>query len=328
MDGEWKTITLPASQQRIDSALSNLLEISRSRVQQLIEQEFVLFENAPVKSNRKVDEEMEVRIFFPKAKSLDLIPQDIPIEVLFQDEHLAIIEKPAGLVVHPSVGHEDGTLVNALLHHLGDLSKGGGIAGTLRPGIVHRIDKETSGILVVTKTDLAHESLSEQFQKHTIVRKYEGLCWGELPVEGVVDQPIARDPKDRKRMAIVETGKRAVTKFRSIQKYHRALTHFEAELFTGRTHQIRVHFSFLGHPLVGDTTYGYAGRSARKTKEEGKKILLKKNPSVLPAIEELESRSRQFLHAKYLEFTHPTSEVRMKFTSALPLDLKNLLEKL
>lgn len=328
MDGEWKTITIPACNQRIDSALSTLLSISRSRVQQLIEQDFVLLENVPVKSNRKVDEDIEVRIFFPKAKSLDLVAQDIPLEVLYQDDHLAIIEKPAGLVVHPAVGHEDGTLVNALLHHLGDLSKGGGIAGTLRPGIVHRIDKETSGILVVTKTDLAHESLSEQFQKHTIVRKYEGLCWGDLPNEGLVDQPIARDSKDRKRMAVVESGKRAVTKFRKIQTFHRAITHFEAELFTGRTHQIRVHFSFLGHPLVGDSTYGSASRSARKTKDEGRKVIQKKLPDLFAKIEELENRSRQVLHAKYLEFTHPESQVRMKFTSALPLDIKTLLEKL
>jgi 23S rRNA pseudouridine1911/1915/1917 synthase len=326
--GKWKKISLADSGERLDIALAKYFNISRSRVQNLIEQKYVLLDTSTVKANRKVDQELVLDIFLPDPKPLDLVPQDIPLEILYQDEHLAVIEKPAGLVVHPSVGHEDGTLVNALLHHLGDLSKGHGIAGTFRPGIVHRIDKETSGILVITKSDLAHESLSEQFKNHSISRKYLGLCWGILPAEGSVEKPIGRDPKERKRMAVVEGGRSAKTHFRSQESFHKSLNLFEAELFTGRTHQIRVHFSTLGFPLVGDVLYTSATRSAKKSREENAKILQKKCSPAFEKIQELESRNRQFLHAALLEFTHPKTLVRMKFTSALPLELQNILEDL
>ncbi len=326
--GQWKKISLENTGDRIDIALSKALDISRSRIQNFIDQEYVLLKKVPIKANRKVDEELTIDIFLPDPKSLDLLPQNIPLEILFQDEHLAIIEKPAGLVVHPSVGHENGTLVNALLHHLGDLSSGSGIAGTLRPGIVHRIDKETSGILVITKSDLAHESLSAQFKNHSISRKYLGLCWGLLPKEGIIEKPIGRDPKERKRMAVVESGRSAKTQFRSKEYFHKSLSLFEAELFTGRTHQIRVHLSSLGFPLVGDTVYTSATRAAKKCRDENAKQIQKKCPNVFGKIQELESRGRQFLHAANLEFTHPKTQARMKFTSAPPAELQSILEDL
>ncbi len=319
---------LPATAERLDVALAAELKLSRSRVQNLLAENLVRINGEPAKANRKIEETLELEVFFPKPKPLELLPQDIPLEVLYQDDQLAVIEKPAGLVVHPAAGHEDGTLVNALLHHLGDLSKGQGIGGTIRPGIVHRIDKETSGILVVTKTDLAHEHLAKQFHDHTIVRKYLGLCWGPLPPEGSIDQPIARDPKDRKRMAVVATGKRAVTKFRTETTMHKCVSLFAAELFTGRTHQIRVHLAHLQHPLVGDAIYGNSSRAAKKVRDEALKILEKKAPEAFVQIRELEERSRQFLHAANLEFTHPVTQARMRFASALPPDLQKVLESL
>ncbi len=327
-EGEWKKIVVPATSERLDVSLASLLKLSRSRIQNLLAEKLVRHNGEPVKANRKIEEPIELEVFFPKPKPLELLPQDIPLEVLYQDDQIAVIEKPAGLVVHPAAGHEDGTLVNALLHHLGDLSQGKGIGGTIRPGIVHRIDKETSGILVVTKTDLAHEHLSKQFHDHTIIRKYLGLCWGVLPADGNIDQPIARDPKDRKRMAVVANGKRAVTKFRTEKTYHKCVSLFQAELFTGRTHQIRVHFSNLQHPLVGDSTYYNATRAAKKAREDASKILEKKAPLAWTMIQELEKGSRQFLHAAFLEFTHPVNQARMRFESAIPKDLQNVLEQL
>lgn len=327
-EGEWKKILVPATSERLDVSLASILKLSRSRVQNLLAENLVRLNGEPAKANRKLDEPLELEVFFPKPKPLELLPQDIPLEVLYQDDQIAVIEKPAGLVVHPAAGHEDGTLVNALLHHLGDLSQGKGIGGTIRPGIVHRIDKETSGILVVTKTDLAHEHLARQFHDHTIIRKYVGLCWGALPMEGSIDQPIARDPKDRKRMAVVANGKRAVTKFRTEKVLQKCVSLFEAELFTGRTHQIRVHLSNLHHPLVGDSTYGNASRAAKKARDEALKILEKKTPIAAEMIQELERRSRQFLHAAFLEFTHPVQQTRLRFNSALPQDLQKILEQL
>jgi 23S rRNA pseudouridine1911/1915/1917 synthase len=227
-------------------------------------------------------------------------------------------------VVHPAAGHDDGTLVNALLHHFPDLSTGSGIGGELRPGIVHRIDKNTSGILLVTKTDLAHQHLSQQFKEHSITRRYKGLCWGALPEKGEWNEAIARDPKERKRMALVPDGRRALTRYRRVSAYA-GLSLFEAELFTGRTHQIRVHFSAHGFPLAGDAVYSNATRAARRAKEDGSKSVAKRCPAAASSIEALAERGRQFLHAAHLGFTHPVSGQRLEFNSDLPADLKEIV---
>ena len=269
--GEWNLIpyndTEAEAGERLDVALARLTpELSRSRVQKLIEEGRVRRNGAACKANTRLAAGDQLELFLPEPRPLGLKAESIPIEVLYQDEHLAVVEKPAGLVVHPAAGHADGTLVNALLHHFKDLSSGAGIGGELRPGIVHRIDKNTSGILLVTKTDLAHQHLSKQFKEHTISRKYLGLCWGRPPAAGEWNEPIARDPKERKRMAVVPGGRAALTRFRVLRSFGGALSLFEAELFTGRTHQIRVHFSTHGFPLVGDPVYGNATRAARQAR--------------------------------------------------------------
>lgn len=323
--GEWNQALAETEGERLDVAVTRLFpELSRSRVQKLIEEGHVRVDGGSAKANRKLEGGEKIEVFLPAPKALGLKAQSIPIEVYYQDEHLAVIEKPAGLVVHPAAGHDDGTLVNALLHLFPDLSLGTGIGGELRPGIVHRIDKNTSGILLVTKTDLAHQHLSAQFKEHTITRRYRGLCWGSLPEKGEWNESIARDPKERKRMALVAEGRRALTRFRRLASYP-GLSLFEAELFTGRTHQIRVHFSSHGYPLAGDSVYTNAARAPRKAKEDGIRTLTKKIPDAAIRLDALAERGRQFLHAAHLGFTHPTSGQRLEFDSELPTDLEEIM---
>ena len=321
----WNVFSADQEGERLDQALARMAKsLSRSRIQKLILDGHVLVNEKKQKANHRLSLGDSIRLFLPAPKSMDLKAQDIPLHVLYQDEHLAVLEKPAGLVVHPAVGHEDGTLVNALLHLFPDLSSGSGIGGNLRPGIVHRIDKNTSGILLVTKTDLAHQDLSQQFKLHTISRKYLGLCWGALPEKGEWNDSIGRDPKERKRMAPVASGKKALTKFKRLENFTK-LHLFEAELFTGRTHQIRVHFAHHGLPLVGDSTYGAATGQAKKAAAEGEKWLKSHSPQALALIEQLNSNGRQFLHAKHLGFIHPVSKKNMLFESELPSDLSQLV---
>jgi 23S rRNA pseudouridine1911/1915/1917 synthase len=322
--GEWNEAAADRGGERLDVALARLFGLSRSRVQKLIEEGHVRVNGAPAKANHKLETGEKLSLFLPTPKPLDLKPENIQIKIIYQDPHLAVVDKPPGLVVHPAVGHSEGTLVNALLHHFGDISTGSGIGGELRPGIVHRIDKNTSGILVITKTDLAHQGLSAQFKEHSITRRYRGLCWGALPEEGEWNEPIARDPKERKRMALVPGGRSALTRFRRLEAFP-GLSLFEAELFTGRTHQIRVHFSAHGFPLVGDAVYASSTRSARRSKEEGRKLLLKKCAAALDPVERLTAAGRQFLHAAHLGFTHPQTGERLDFSSELPPDLGEIV---
>jgi 23S rRNA pseudouridine1911/1915/1917 synthase len=325
--GEWNKSVCEQGGTRIDVYLAQNFEISRARAQKLIADSQVLCNGVAVRSNHLVEAGDELSIFLPAAKPSVLSPQDIPLEILYQDEHLAVIEKPAGLVVHPAAGHEDGTLVNALLHHFPDLSLGQGIGGEQRPGIVHRIDRNTSGVLLITKTDLAHSALSAQFKEHSISRRYTGLAWGKLAVHGEWNGKIGRDPKDRKRMAIVESGRTALTRFQLQRSFFDCLSLFEATLFTGRTHQIRVHFSSAGFPLVGDSIYDDHGR-ARQPRENGEAILDKRCPSALPPIENLRASGRQFLHATHLGFTHPATQQPMEFNSPLPAALAEVVRLL
>jgi len=311
--------------ERLDVFVTRNAEMTRSQAQRLISEGHVLVNgNPPAKAGQKLECGDLVSVFLPSAKATRANEaQNIPLKILYQDDHLAVIEKPAGLVVHPSAGHEDGTLVNALLHHLGDLSKGGGIGGELRPGIVHRIDKNTSGILLVTKTDAAHLNLSAQFKAHSVTRRYRGLCWGRLPARGEWDAPLARDPRERKRMAIVDGGRKAVTRFRSLKHYGDYITAFEAELLTGRTHQVRVHFAAHNFPLVGDSIYSAAYRSARQKQQKGLRALQRQD--FFPLFQALEENGRQFLHAAHLGFTHPATGQRMEFDSELPPELAEIV---
>jgi 23S rRNA pseudouridine1911/1915/1917 synthase len=324
---DWNEITAEEEAPRLDSYLAQRFpSLSRTRIQKLVEEKYVKCNGVEAKSNTRILAGDKIEFFYPAPKSTSLKAENIPLEILFEDDQLIVVNKPAGLVVHPGAGNWEGTLVNALLHHYGEsLSKGQGIGGELRPGIVHRIDQNTSGILLITKTDEAHKNLSLQFKEHTITRRYQGLCWGLLPEKGEWKDPIGRDPRERKRMAVVESGRKALTVFRKKSAFHKALTFFEAELFTGRTHQIRVHFSAHNFPLAGDATYIRATASARQAKERCQKILQHEAPEAAQLIQALQEKKRQFLHACHLGFMHPISKKSLVFVSDVPPDLREIM---
>lgn len=284
---------------RIDKLLSDINpENSRSQVQTWIADGYVQVNNEDIKANHKCQEGDLVEWSVPEPKPLEIEAEDIPVDIVYEDADVVVVNKSKGMVVHPSAGHTGGTLVNALLYHCKDLS---GINGVERPGIVHRIDKDTSGLLVVAKTDLAHESLAEQLSSKKVERKYEAVVHGVIEHEtGMIDAPIGRDPKDRQKMGIVNNGKPAVTHFSVLNRYVH-YTHVECKLETGRTHQIRVHFRYIGFPLVGDPKYG-----PRKTLDVG----------------------GQALHAKSLGFTHPRTKEWLQFEVEPPQIFKDLLEQI
>ena len=294
---------------RLDRALADALPaLSRERLKALIRSGAVLTEGKQVRDPAaKVRGEEEFRLAVPEPKAAHNRPQAIPLEIVFEDEHLLVVDKPAGLVVHPAAGNLDGTLVNALLHHCaGRLS---GIGGVARPGIVHRIDKDTSGLLVVAKNDQAHEGLAKQFAAHSVDRRYLAIVSGVPAMSsGSVDAPLARSATNRKKIAIVARGKRAVTHWRRLQTLRGAAL-VECRLETGRTHQVRVHMASIGHPLVGDPVYGRSGKSHGR--------LLK----------ELQFE-RQALHAAELGFTHPVTKHRLSFSSPVPADMQELFNAL
>ncbi|HEX2079587.1 MAG TPA: RluA family pseudouridine synthase [Longimicrobium sp.] len=292
--------------ERLDTWLAARLDVSRSRAAQLIEDGRVTVNGAvPRKRDRPAPgDRIEVRI--PPPERSPLTPEAIPLTIVHQDEDLLVIDKPPGLVVHPAPGNPTGTLVNALLHAVGDLS---GIGGVLRPGIVHRLDKDTSGLMVVAKHDEAHRVLSAELKARRIRRAYLAAAWGHLPHDEVpVDAPIGRHPTERKRMAVVPAGRPARTRFFRLERW-RAADLVRAELETGRTHQIRVHLLHLGHPVVGDRTYaperhrGFSGPERAWAAGLAKRV------------------PRQFLHAAELRFTHPRTGAPMHFASPLPPDL-------
>ena len=292
--------------ERLDKALAAASGLSRERVKALLGEGRV----APaLAASAKVAAGMAWSIRVPEPVLAEAAPQDIPLAVVFEDEHLIVVDKPAGLVVHPAAGNRDGTLVNALLHHCaGRLS---GIGGVARPGIVHRIDKDTSGLLVVAKTDAAHEGLARQFAAHSIERAYRAVCAGHpRPPAGTIRGAIARSSADRKKMAMTAEGrgKPAVTHYRTLQTLAGA-TDLECTLETGRTHQVRVHLSSIGHPLLGDAVYGRTPAAIR------------------PILARLGFR-RQALHAARLGFIHPLGGERLRFESPLPVDMAALLVEL
>lgn len=274
---------------RIDKFLTTQLEdFSRSKVQQLISEGLVLVNEEEIKANYKIENGDTITVTIPEPEEIDIKSEDIPLEIIFEDEDIVIINKTQGMVVHPGAGNPDGTLVNALLYHIDDLS---GINGEIRPGIVHRLDKDTSGILVVAKNDTAHVHLSEQLQNRTVKRTYWAIVHDQIPHEhGTVDAPIGRDPNDRQKFTVIKDGKEAITHFKVLEHFEK-YTFVEISLETGRTHQIRVHFNYIKHPVAGDEIYG-----PRKTlKGKG-----------------------QFLHARALEFTHPRTNEVMRFEADLP----------
>lgn len=293
------------SSERLDCFLvESFPELSRSQIQKLLNSQSILLDGAPAKASYKLKGGEFIQISFPEPEPVEAVPEAIPLTILYEDQHLIVVDKAAGMVVHPAAGHARGTLVNALLHHCDDLA---GIGGELRPGIVHRIDKDTSGVLVATKNDQSHQHLATQFKAHSVKRRYLALVCGEIKgTTGRIELPIGRHPLQRKKMSSkARHGKRAVTHWKLLQAYPAdRLALLECQLETGRTHQIRVHFSEQNLPLLGDPLYG--GRSRIKNMAD---LQLRKLVELLPG---------QALHAQTLGFIHPESEEYMEFSTDLP----------
>lgn len=286
---------------RLDKYLAqNLTDYTRSFLQKQIERESVTVNGKVVGSKYQVKLNDEIEIIIPDPVEVDIVPEDIPIEIVYEDDDLMVINKPQDMVVHPAPGNYTGTLVNALLYHCKDQLSG--INGEIRPGIVHRIDKDTSGLLMIAKNDKAHLGLSERLKTHDIVRKYHAIVYGSFKEdEGTVELPIARSPQDRKKMAIVQGGRHAKTDYRVIERF-KNFTHIELTLHTGRTHQIRVHMKAIGHPLLGDPVYG--------------------------PVKSMFGLNKQMLHAKVLGFIHPISGEELYFESELPEYFTSVIDRL
>lgn len=301
---------------RIDKFLSACFpDISRSQIQRMIAWGNVVCDDVTVGDNSyKIKEGESFVLTLPEAVDAEPQPQDIPLDVVYEDKDIIVVNKPYGIVVHPAPGAADGTLVNALLYHCHDLS---GIGGVKRPGIVHRIDKDTSGLLVAAKNDNSHKLLCEQFAEHSIERTYSAFVFGvPNPLDGTIEGNIGRSPYDRKKMAIVaKGGKHAVTHYQTIEKFKNEAALIKCRLETGRTHQIRVHMTSAGHSLIGDKVYGKSRKLAVKNAPEKAEIFINMFP-------------RQALHAQSLGFVHPGTGERMFFEAPLPVDLQELLQAL
>lgn len=295
------TVAASDSGMRIDAYLRANTELSRSRLSALIQEGAIIVNGtAENKPSFKVETGQTIRLSVPEARPVDIVPQNIPIDILYQDSDVVMVNKPCGMVVHPAAGNEDRTLVNALLYHIKDLS---GIGGEMRPGIVHRLDKDTSGLILVAKNDHAHTLLSEQFKERSMEKHYRAVAFGNFSDDhGLIDAPIARHPVDRKKMAIVPAGKPSQTEWSVLERFKSA-TYLDVHLLTGRTHQIRVHMHSIGHPLLGDRIYA-------------------------PNIKTNVHIPRLMLHAYSLSFTHPTTGERMTVSAPLPEKFSQTLDKL
>lgn len=294
--------TIEKGGERIDKYLSEQLEdMTRSHIQKLIKENMVRVNGMAVKSNFKLSDSDQIEVEIPELKEPDILPENIPLDILYEDQDILVVNKPKGMVVHPAPGHYTGTLVNAIMYHCKDNLSG--INGVMRPGIVHRIDMDTTGSLLICKNDRAHQALAEQLKEHSITRKYHAIVHGRLKEdEGTIDKPIGRHPIDRKKMSVHCTnGREAITHYRVLKRFQQ-FTYIECQLETGRTHQIRVHMSSIGHPILGDQIYGPA-----------------KCPYKLQG---------QTLHAKVLGITHPTTGEYMEFDAPLPDYFQGLLEKM
>lgn len=287
--------------QRLDAFLASSLDgLTRSQATRLIESGEIAVNGRAVSKSYKLAGGEDIAVTLPEPEPVEAVPQDIPLDVVYEDADVIVVNKPSGMVVHPAPGHPDGTLVNALLYHCaGTLS---GIGGALRPGIVHRIDRDTSGLIIAAKNDAAHQYLSAQLADHTLARTYECIVVGSLREDrGTVDAPIARHPTDRKRMAVVAGGREAVTHWEVIARYP-GYTHVRCRLETGRTHQIRVHMAYIGHPILGDTVYG--------------------------AKKEVPGLTGQCLHAVGLRFLHPRTHEVVELSCPLPEEFTRMLQKI
>jgi len=297
---EW-TVTAEYHKERIDKYITESIEdnVSRSQIQLWIQDGHALVNGRVVKSNYKLAEGDRITLTIPEVSTVDIVPEDIPLDIAYEDHDVIVINKPRGMVVHPAPGHSSGTVVNALMHHCKDLS---GINGELRPGIVHRIDKDTSGLLMAAKHDQAHASLAAQLKDHSVTRKYIAIVHGNIAHDhGTIDAPIGRDAGDRKMYTVTDkNSKHAVTHFLVLERFG-DYTMVELKLETGRTHQIRVHMKFIGHPLVGDPMYG---------RSKGMQM------------------DGQALHAAVLGFVHPMTQKYMEFEAPLPADIEHLLDRL
>ena len=286
---------------RVDKFLSEeMSDLSRSYIQKLIKEGNVFVNGKVVKANYKLSREEQITFWLPPLKEMEIKPEKMELDILYEDEDIILVNKPKGMVVHPCAGRYEHTLVNGLLYHCKDQLSG--INGVMRPGIVHRIDKDTTGVLVICKNDRAHHCLAEQLKEHSITRKYKAIAMGTVKEDGVIDKPIGRSKKDRKKMAIDLNGKRAVTHYHILEYLKKQMTYIECQLETGRTHQIRVHMASIHHPLLGDTIYG---------------------PSSQPY-----SLQGQCLHAGVLGFIHPTKNEYMEFEAPLPVYFSDLIEEL
>ena len=310
-------ITAEESGDRIDALLARQAEeLTRSAAQRLLERGMVLLGGRPVKKNYRCAAGDRFTVLLPEPDDMPLIAQDIPLDVVYEDQDVIVVNKPRGLVVHPAPGHPDGTLVNALLFHCGDSLSG--VGGEKRPGIVHRIDKDTSGLLIAAKNDFAHRALSEQLSDRSLSRVYEAVARGSFREDaGTVDRPIGRHPTDRKRMAVTEKNARpAVTHWEVLARYQ-GYTHIRCVLETGRTHQIRAHMRHIGHPLFSDERYG-GTEILRGERSASYKAFINNCFKICP---------RQALHAQTLGFVHPRTGKQMDFSSPMPDDLAQLIEK-
>lgn len=307
-----------AEGQRLDRWLAECTaDLSRTRLKALILDGQLRMNGVTVTDpSASVKPLATYELILPPVKDATPQPEDIPLQIYFEDEHLIVLEKPAGMVVHPAPGSYDGTLVNALLHHCGDSLSG--IGGVARPGIVHRLDKDTSGVMMAAKSEKAHVKCAKLFAKHTLDRRYQALVWG-LPAErvGTIDAPIGRNKYDRKKQAISETGKDAITHYQTLRDLPPFSALVECKLETGRTHQIRVHMSAMGYGIIGDPLYGTPLRSAQMPDQIGRDVLA-----------QLRQFERQALHAAHLGFVHPITGETLAFDSPLPADMLGLVKQI
>ncbi|NIR51804.1 RluA family pseudouridine synthase [candidate division KSB1 bacterium] len=317
-DDKFFEIVVPANQERerLDKFLTQRISsVSRARLQKGIAEGKVLVNGRPAKASHLIRPFEKIEVCIPKPKKVDISPENIPLNILYEDDHLIVLNKQAGMVVHPAFANYTGTLVNALLHHCGELSS---VGGRQRPGIVHRLDKDTSGLLVVAKNDVAHQELSRQFREKSMEREYWTVAWWRFKKKkDKIETLIARSPKDRTRMSVQLVGKESITNYEVIEEFD-FLSLVKLHLETGRTHQIRVHLSYIGHPVFADATYGGRNRQFGSLAARQREV----------AAELLQRMPRHALHAKVLGFKHPVKDRFMRFDSQLPEDMQQLLNRL